>query len=204
MADKLGLIHFDTGKFLESIWYDPKRQGERLVQREKKLFEGGKLNTPAFVAKEVIKGVKRIAVAGWGLAFSGSPRTIYEAEQEMPVLERLYGRKNIFVFALKTPADFSIKRNGNRLVCSVCGYTLLAQYYPPVKPKYCPVCGGPFYRRTLDNAETIKVRLKEYANRTEPIFGVLKNRGYKIREIDARPAPYKVFKKILKNFNFKV
>lgn len=196
LADKLGLIHFDTGKFLESVVHDPARQKEKTIKHERKLFDGGILMTPSFVLREVVKAVGKISKAGWSVVFSGSPRTIYEAKGLMPVLERLYGRKNIFVFTLKMPADFSIKRNGNRLVCSVCGYTLLAQYYPPVKPKYCPVCGGPFYRRTLDNAETIKVRLKEYANRTEPIFGVIKKRGYKIREIDARPAPYKVFKKI--------
>jgi adenylate kinase len=196
LASKLDIVHFDTGKFLESVVHDPARQKEKIIKRERKLFDGGILMTPSFVLKEVVKAVKKIRVADWGLVFSGSPRTIYEAEGLMPVLERLYDKKNIFVFALKMPADFSVRRNGNRLVCSVCGYTLLAQYYPKVKARYCPVCGGPFYRRTLDNAKTIKVRLKEYTNRTEPIFGVLKKRGYMVREIDAKPAPYKVFAKI--------
>jgi len=196
LASKLDIFHFDTGKFLENAVHDPARQKEKVMKRERILFDKGILMTPSFVLGEVVKEVKRIRAVGLGLVFSGSPRTIYEAEGLMPVLERLYGKKNIFVFELKAPVDFSIRRNGNRLVCKVCGYTLLAQYYPPVKPKYCPVCGGPFYRRTLDNTKTIKVRLKQYADRTEPIFGVLKKRGYKIREIDARPAPYKVFRKI--------
>src|SRR6267378_816794 len=107
LADKLGLIHFDTGKFLESIWYDPKRQKEKLVQREKKIFEGGGLNSSSFVAKEIIKDIKNIFRAGRGLIFSGSPRTVPEAEEEFPVLEKLYGRKNIFTFVLKLSPEMS-------------------------------------------------------------------------------------------------
>ena len=197
LADNLGLIHFDTGKFLESIWYDPKRQKEKLVQREKKFFEGGQLSTPSFVAKEVIKEIKNISKADWGLVFSGSPRTVYEAEQEMPVLEKLYGRKNIFIFVLKLSPQMSIKRNSARLICRTCGYGLLTAYYSK-NPKHCPVCGGKFYKRTLDKPEIIKVRLKEYYNRTEPVFAFLTNRGYKLYDINAAPAPYKVFEKILK------
>ena len=196
LADKLGLIHFDTGKFLEGVLHNPARQKEKTIKYECHLWDTGILNTPSFVVREVIREAKEIRKAGWGLAYSGSPRTIYEAERLMPVLEHLYGKKNIFVFTLKTPADFSIKRNSDRLVCTVCGYTLLAQYYPKVKAKYCPICGGPFYRRKLDNPKTIKIRLKQYAERTEPIFGVLKKRGYRVHEIDAKPAPFKVFKKI--------
>ena len=204
LAGRLGLIHFDTGRFLESLWYDPRRQKEKLVQREKRLFAEGKLNTPSFVAGEVIKGVKTIARAGLGMAFSGSPRTVYEAEKEMPIFEHLYGRKNIFVFELNLHSEGSIKRNSARLMCSVCGYGLLTAYYPSKKPKHCPVCGGPFYRRTLDKPGVIKVRLKEYLNRTYPIFGILKARGYEIHKIDARPAPYKVLQKILRNLKLKI
>ena len=41
LADKLGLIHFDTGKFLESIWYDPKRQKEKLAATYKGVAGSG-------------------------------------------------------------------------------------------------------------------------------------------------------------------
>jgi len=197
LAAKLNLIHFDTGKFLEGIVHDPSRQKEKVIKRERHLFDTGILLTPSFVLGEVVRAVKKISKAGWGVVYSGSPRTVYEAKGLLPVLERLYGKKSISIFELKMPAAYSTKRNSNRLVCSTCGYTLLSQYYPHVKPKHCPVCGGSFYRRTLDNPETIKVRLQEYHNRTEPIFGIARKRGYRIREIDARPAPYRVFKKIM-------
>lgn len=197
LADKLGLIHFDTGRFLESVVYDPARRKSKTIKRERRNFETGKLMTPSFVHGEVSKAVRKIHKAGWGAIFSGSPRTVFEAERLYPLLARLYGKESIHVFLLELPQSFSIKRNSKRLICSVCGYGLLTAYYPSSKPKYCPVCGGRFYRRAVDKPEVIKIRLKEYHNRTEPVLQVVKRLGYKVYKLDARPAPYKVLKKIL-------
>lgn len=196
LASKLGLVHFDTGKYLEFVVHNPVRQKEKTTQREAELFDKGILMTPSFVFREVTQATKKIAMAGLGVVFSGSPRTVYEAERFMPILERLYGRENIFVFELMLPPRHSIKRNSARMMCSVCGYGLLSAYYPKVKAKYCPVCGGKFYKRTLDNPAVIKVRLKEYVNRTMPIFGILKKSGYAIEPIDAKLPPYKVLGKV--------
>lgn len=196
LADKLGIIHFDTGKFLESVIYDPRRQKEKLIKRERKLWESGFLNTPSWVLREVMRETKKIYKANWGIVFSGSPRTLFEAQGLLPLLEKLYGKKNLFAFVLKISADQSVRRNSRRLICSVCRNPLLTAYYPLSLPKHCPICAGPFYRRTLDKAEVIKVRFKEYKERTKPIFELMKKRNYKIIEIDARPAPYKIFNKI--------
>ena len=194
LADKLGLIHFDTGKFLEAAVHDSARQKEKTIRKERKLFDEVILMSPSFVLREVKKEV--IGMNCVGLVFSGSPRTVYEAGGLYPILEKLYGRKNIFIFVLKAPAEFSLSRNSSRLVCRACGYTLLSKYYPKVKPKCCPVCGGPFYRRTLDKPEVIKTRLEEYRKRTKPVIAIARKRGHRVHEIDARPAPYKVFEKI--------
>jgi adenylate kinase len=196
LAEQFGLIHFNVGKLLESVVHDPKRQKEVIVKRERKLFDTGKLMTPEFVTKEVAQGIKRIAGAGWGFAFSGSPRTLYEAKALYPILEKAYGKKNIFIFQLNLPTKDSIVRNSARLVCKICGYALLTTLYSAKDNKHCPICAGPFYRRTLDKPEVIKVRLQEYEKRTIPILEFVKKRGYQVPLIDARPVPYKVFKAI--------
>ncbi|MDE2019527.1 MAG: nucleoside monophosphate kinase [Patescibacteria group bacterium] len=198
LADRLNLIHFDTGKLMEGVVHDPKRQKEKLIRRERQLFDSGKLLTPSFVLREAEKDAKRIRKADWGIVLSGSPRTLYEAQGLLPVLEELYGKKNVYIFKLEAPADFSMKRNSSRLKCKMCGYNLLTAFYPGKHPKHCPVCGGPFYRRSLDRADIIKVRLREYEERTMPIFDFEKKRGYKVHAVDARPAPYKVLEHILK------
>lgn len=200
LAHKLNIIHFDTGRFLESVINDPNRQKEKVIKREKKLFDTGILTTPSFVFREIEKYAKKINRSGWGLVFSGSPRTLYEAKRLLPALAKLYGKKNIIPFVLDLPEDDSVARNSVRLTCSTCDYALLSGYYPSRNPKNCPVCAGKFYRRTLDKPDVIRnVRLKEYRNRTEPIFKLMEKMGYKIKKIDARPSPYKVFGKILRH-----
>ncbi len=196
LADKLGLIHFDTGKFLEAIVHDPARQKEKVIRRERGFFDGGQLMTPSFVTREVLRGAERISRAGWGLIFSGSPRTMHEAEHEYPVFEKLFGKKNIFIFVLDVPPAYSMRRNSARKVCKACGYLLIASLYPKKDPKVCPVCGGPFYKRSLDKPEVIKIRLVEYKKRTFPIYEFARKKGYRVIHLDATPAPYKVMDKI--------
>ncbi|HVN26086.1 MAG TPA: nucleoside monophosphate kinase [Candidatus Paceibacterota bacterium] len=196
LASKLDLIHFDTGRFLESIVHDPDRQHEKVVRRERALFDGGKLMTPSFVTGEVMREARRIAKAGWGMVLSGSPRTMYEAKKLYPLFEKLYGKKKVNVFVLEVPPSESIRRNGARMVCKSCGYLLLTRFYPHRKPEHCPVCAGSFYKRSLDKPSVIKVRLKEYEERTFPIIDYVKKHGYNLHRVDARPAPYQVMEHI--------
>lgn len=207
IAKKLDLFHFDTGQYLRVILYDPASKNDKIIQRERKLNEAGMLSTPSWVLKIVIQAVEEMAVLKKGIVFSGSPRTFYEAfgynQNEKPkkaqsglfaILEKYYGRKNVFVFALDIPLKESIKRISARLSCFVCGSPFMVQKY---KLESCPFCGGKIIRRKDDNIKSIMERLNEYNNRTKPIFNELKKKKYKIFKIDGTPAPYKIHKTII-------
>lgn len=196
LADKLNLLHFDTGKFLEALLHDPKRQKEKIIRRERRLFDTGKLVTLSFFRQEVMKNVERIRKAGWGIVFSGSPRTLYEVKGLLPLLEQLYGRRNVFVSEIKVPPKTSITRNSSRRICSACKMALLAAYYPAKNPRHCPLCGGSFRRRTLDTPKVIKVRLAVYTRQTKPVIEWIRRRGYRVPIIDGTPKPYLVFRQI--------
>ena len=196
IANKYGLVNFDTGRYLETLWYDPKRQKDPVVKRERKLFEEGKLNTPSFVLNEVSKAVTKLAKKGHGVCFSGSPRTMPEATTLIPLLEKLYSKKGVSFFLLDIDPKDTLERNGKRMLCKVCRTPLLVKYYPRVTAKYCPECGGALYRRTLDNATIIPKRIEEYQNRTAPILKFLKDSGHKVKKVNGRSAPYIVFEYI--------
>ncbi len=205
LAKKLDLFHLDTGQYLRAILYDPASKNDKIIQRERKLNEAGILNTPSWILKIVIQAVKKMAVIKKGVVFSGSPRTFYEAfgyEQGeslknktglTDVLNKYYGKENIFIFTLDIPLKESIKRISTRLSCSVCGSPFMVQKY---KIDSCPFCGGKIIKRKDDNIKSIMERLNEYNSRTMPIFTELKNRKYKIFKIDGTPAPYKIHKTI--------
>ena len=200
---KRGFIHFDTGRYLEQVVHNPENQKDPKIKEQAKLFDSGILLDPVWVLNVVKEKTKDISGAGFDIVYSGSPRTLYEAfgdkktEGLISVLEKEYGKKNIHVFLLKVRSESSIFRNSHRKVCSVCDTPILYGEETH-KHRNCPLCGGKLRTRTLDKPEIIKIRLKEYENRTKPIAAELKRRGYKIVEINGEPAPDKVHSAILK------
>lgn len=192
LAKKTGVLHFDTGKYIETVVNDPRNQKDPIVQREKRNFDAGILTTPSWILKIMKKKVREIAAADFGVVFSGSPRTLEEAKGLIPLFEKLYGKKNVFPFLLRVKPTSSIHRNSKRKVCSFCATPVLAFH----NLTECPLCGAPLKTRTLDDPKIIPTRLKEYKERTEPIFAYLEKRGYEIPHIHAEPLPFHVFENI--------
>ncbi len=200
LADKFNIYHLDTGNCLRKILYDPALQKDKIVQREKKLHESGMLQSPDFVLKVVSQRVKEIIRLNQGIIFSGSPRTLFEAFGDkkhkglIEILTKGYGKNNFFIFILDIPEKEAIKRNSRRSLCSVCKAPILGAARN--KLSSCSFCGGKIVRRVDDNSEVMKTRLREYGERTKPIFAKLKKGHYKIYKIDGTPMPYKVHQKI--------
>ncbi len=200
LVRKFDLISFDTGSHIEFIVHDPANKKSKEIQRERTLFDNGTLNTPSWVLKMVKDNVARIADSGFGVILSGSPRTMYEAfgdekiEGLVSFLVEKYGRENVIFFELVLPETSSVSRNSSRLICSLCGNSVLGTFYK--NAKICPFCGSRLVKRTLDKPEVIKRRLEQYRERTQPIFAELRRQGFKIIKIDATPMPAKVFERI--------
>lgn len=203
IAEKFNLIHFDTGKIIEKTVHDPKNASDPIIQREKQLFDSGMLCTPSWVLELVIKNIKEISSQDKGLVFSGSPRTMYEAEGDkennipgvVQTLEEVYGKENVLVLRLMVSRETAIFRNTHRRVCEKCRFIL--QYSPEnEKLTECPQCGGKLVRRSLDTPDVMNVRLEEYKHRTKPIFDFLEERNYQIIDIDGEKSPEDVAKEI--------
>lgn len=203
LSDKLNLFLFDTGDYLRKIFSDSKFKGDKELQKEKKLYDSGKLVSLEWVLKIVSKKVKELSKLDQSVVFSGSARSLYEAFGDkkrqglIRLLEGIYGRKNLFIFYLDIPEKETIKRNSKRAVCPTCKNSLLAF---ASGLRNCPICGDKIVRRSDDKKEVIGRRLREYKEMTYPVINELKKRGYKVVKIDGTPAPYKIFQKILEHF----
>ena len=200
LSRKFNFIHFDTGRYIEALVHSPEANKNRELARERNNFDTGKLCTPSWVLKVVTGMAHNIAGAGFGIVYSGSPRTIYEVEGDrahkglIKTLGDEFGKQNIYVMYLAIKPGTTAKRNGARKVCSVCGLPVLASS----KNAQCALCGGPTKTRTLDNLDVIKVRLKEYEERTKPVLALLKKKGFAITTINGEQAPYLVHRDILR------
>ena len=204
LAEKFGLYYFETSKILEREFKNPSEkiieiEGEKFdVLKEKKLWEEGILCSPPFVAYLVGKNIKELAEQGENLILAGSPRTVYEGERVTPLLKELYGPENIKIFLIEISPKETIFRNSHRRICQLMRHPIL--YTKETENlKICPLDGSKLIRRKgLDDPETIKIRLKEYKERTLPLLEIFEKEGIKVTKINGEQSVSDVFKDILK------
>lgn len=214
IARRGGFIHFDTGRYLEDLLHGPEAAKNAVLRRERHLWDTGKLCTPSFVTKVVGDEAIRVAGSRFGIVFSGSPRTMYEAFEGplvyrkkkhrglVELLTALYGKDRVSVVQLKVRPGTSLKRNSVRRLCAECGLPMMGHVRH--SPPHCPFCGGSMRRRILDDPKVIAVRVKEYEERTFPILKEMRRRGIRVTGVDGEEAPYRVSRAIARKNKLRV
>lgn len=205
LAEKTDLYHFETSEVLEESFNQ--KGGGKFIEvggkkyyfsDEKKNWKSGLLCSPPFVIVLVKKKIKELFKSGKSLIFSASPRTLYEGKELIPLFKKLYGASNIKILLFKQNPEVSIWRNSRRRICELLRHPILYTK-ETVNLKICPLDGSKLIKRGgLDNPKTIKIRLKEYQERTLPLIGYLKKKGFKIKEINAEQPVADIFKDVLK------
>lgn len=199
LSEKFSLTHIETSKLLEEK-FNNADVNDKFLMEQKELWRTGILNQPEFVLGIVIDKIKELWSQKKGIIFSASPRTLFEAEGELPVLDDLFGRENIRIINIQLGEEESIKRNSHRRICKMNRHPI--PNFPQFKNiTTCPRDGSELITRALDDPEVIKVRYQEYLNRTEPILAFLREKGYNIIEINGEQPIEKVFQDILEKIN---
>lgn len=210
LSDKMGLYLFETSKILEREFEKaknlPEDSPDRFIEfdgqkfdvlHEKKIWKEGILCDPPFVTYLVIEEIKKLFEEGKNLILSGSPRTLYEAEKIMPFLEKLYAKENIKTVLLQISPEQTVFRNSHRRICELIRHSILFNKETE-QLTVCPLDGSKLVRREgLDDPETIKVRLKEYAERTLPIFKYFEEHDLKINKVNGEQSVADVYKDVL-------
>lgn len=199
LSADFGLYNLETSKIIEDklAHADP---NDPVLAREKELRDSGKLCTPSVVLGWVLEKARVLASQNMGISFSGSPRTLLEAEGEMPVFDELYGRENIKIFHLNVSEEESVKRNVSRRMCE-------ANRHPiPDFPEYreltvCPQDGSKLIHRDLDTEETMRKRYKVYLDETAPVLDYFVQNGYRVIEINGEQAIGAVHNDIIKTID---
>lgn len=193
LVEKYGLVHFNTGEVIRHRIANPQTAEDK---REAEIYSSGKLNTFEWVANLVCESVHKYAEEGKGIVFSGSPRSLYEAERLIPQLISDYGKENVAAILLDVDDTFAVERNVGRLNCDKCGFTMTVAQEAEILQK-CPRCGGNLVKRAIDTPEKIlDKRLPDYYQNTVPAIEYIKKQGI-LRELNGRPAKEEVFKEAL-------
>jgi adenylate kinase len=197
LVERFGFFHFDTGKEIERAVYDSALQDDPIIKRERDLFDRGILNTPSWVEALVRARILKLSRQSQSIVFSGSPRTLFEAEGIIPLLEELYGQESLIPVFLNIPEEMSVARNSKRKICQNRLCARVAAWDAPKDSGVCVSCGSALGKRSLDDPDIIPKRIIEYRARTAPVPDFLRERGIGIIEIDGRPEPEVVYKNIV-------
>ncbi len=204
LSNKTGYYHLESSGLIEHCFKNEKDdkvfeiEGEKFrVGDEKKMWETGILLSPPFVVSLIREKVKELAEEEKSIIFSGSPRTVYEAEHEFPLIKELYGVENIKFVLLDISADTTMHRNSNRRICELIRHSIL---FTPETEKLtrCPLDGSKLVRRKgLDEPETIKKRLQEFKERTFPVLEGAEKQGITVHKVNGEQTVDEVHHAIL-------
>ena len=209
LDEKLKSYYFETSKIIEANVMNAKKGDYEIVSKkkydlikERENWSSGILNTPELVAFWVKEKIKELAGEGRDIIFAGSPRTLYEGKEIIPFLKKLFGAKNIKIALIDISPEETIKRNSRRRICELMRHPILSTEKEFLGLKSCPLDGSKLVRRAgLDDIETIKVRLKEYKERTLPLVEYFESEGLAVKKINGEQSVEKVHEDILKAIN---
>jgi adenylate kinase len=204
LAEKTGYYHFESSKIIEACFANESQdkvfeiEGETFkVKDEKKRWEAGLLNSPPFVVFLMVKKINDLAREGKSIIFSGSPRTVYEAEREIPLFKELYGLENIRFVLLEITAETTIFRNSHRRICELIRHSILFTKETETLT-LCPLDGSKLVKRKgLDDSETIIKRLEVFKAETYPVIKVIEKQGLHLNKVNGEQSVSDVHKDIL-------
>ena len=175
IAEALGVPTLATGNVLR----DAVRASTPMGREAKAFMDRGDL-----VPDDVILGIVREELAkpqySRGVVLDGVVRTVPQAEGLAAMLKSL-GRSVDAVVSLEVPDEEIVRRMSSRTVCTGCQTP-----YSDRKPgDTCAKCGGTLARRSDDEPEAVRNRLKVFQSQTAPVFDWYRRAGARLVVVDA-------------------
>ncbi|MGA7870818.1 MAG: adenylate kinase [Candidatus Binatus sp.] len=159
-----GIPQVASGDLLRAVV----REDSELGREAASYMDRGQLVPDELVLKLVAARLRK-EDARPGFILDGFPRNVKQAEALAAGLERA-GLKLDKVVAVIVPDEEIVKRISGRRTCRNCNAMYHVVFEPPKKPGVCDKCGGELYQRDDDAEETVRERLKVYAETTRPLL----------------------------------
>lgn len=175
LASKFHVAHISTGDMLR----EAVAAGTELGRKARAIMDAGHL-VPDDVMIGIIRDVLTSDKCRSGFILDGFPRTVPQAKALTELLTELRLSLDA-VINMRVDDEEVVRRLGARLTCRSCGriFNLTVDRLKEGQP--CPNCGGVLAQRDDDKPETVRKRLRVYAESTAPVKdyyeakGVLKN-----------------------------
>jgi adenylate kinase len=186
MTTEFGIPQISTGDILRQAT----RDGTELGKQAKPLMDAGKLVPDELVVGIVQERLKAPDCAK-GFILDGFPRTIPQAEALDKALSQL-GKKLDAVLSFDVSEDKLIERLSGRRSCPTCGSVYHVYQNPPLRAGFCDKDSTGLIQRDDDREENVKERLREYAQKTRPLWSFYEKQGI-LRRIEGVGTPQGIF-----------
>lgn len=167
-----GIVQLSTGDMLRAQI----ASGSDLGAEAKRIMDAGELMPDDLMIQMISKRIDEPDCAK-GFILDGFPRTTAQAE----ALDVMLGEKNLkldHVIEMKVDDEVLVERITGRYTCAGCGAGYHDRFQQPKEEGRCDSCGGTdFKRRSDDNEETVRSRLKAYHAQTAPILPYYRDKG---------------------------
>ncbi|CAG0894854.1 unnamed protein product [Cyprideis torosa] len=186
VRDYYGVCHLSTGDMIRQEI----ASGSQLGKEMKEILRAGTLVADEQVLKMVEKQLLTPACAR-GFLLDGFPRTMVQAQKLDDLLER-EKRQLDAVIHFSINRDILVRRVTGRLLHPTSGRIYHEEFSPPKVPMKDDVTGEPLIRRSDDNEETLRKRLKTMEQHEKPLLEYYESCGL-LRQVDATQPPNKLF-----------
>lgn len=161
ICDKYNIPAISTGNIIRAAL----KNGTEMGLKAKSFMEAGQL-VPDEVVIGIIKDRLKEDDCKNGFILDGFPRTIPQAQALVDM-----GIDIDKVVDIEVPDEKITARMSGRRVCAKCANSYHMLYKKPAVDGVCDACGGELIQRKDDAPETVKARLVEYHEMTEPLKG---------------------------------
>jgi adenylate kinase len=194
LAALWGIPQVSSGDLLRAVV----REDSDLGREAASYMDRGQLVPDELVLKLIAERLKN-KDARKGFILDGFPRNVSQAEALGKGLDRV-GLKLDKAVAVIVPDEEIVKRISGRRTCAKCNAMYHIAFEPPAKPGVCDKCGGELYQREDDAEETVRERLKVFAEATRPLLDHYGQQGL-LAQVDGVGSTEEVEKRILSAVN---
>ena len=164
LATLWGIPQVASGDLLRAVV----REDSELGREAASYMDRGQLVPDELVLKLIDERLRK-KDARKGFILDGFPRNVMQAEALAKGLDHA-GLKLDKAVAVIVPDEEIVKRISGRRTCAKCNAMYHVAFEPPKKPGVCDKCGGELYQREDDAEETVRERLKVFAEATRPLL----------------------------------